>query len=392
MTARLAALMVVVAVTLVSARGLAQGVREAEIEFNRGELLLEMKDYPRAIFAFKKAYSIVPDNRYLAGLAKAFLKKGNKEKALVYAELYLERETRAPKKKVIDMASALRDELSEKAGRVEIHLFPPGGKLSVLVGDEKRETTVVDGARVVRWLPLGEATLVYEKESFGLRKVDVAVTRGETAEVDLLLDQAEGQGELVVDSSVDDSLVYIDGKEVGRTPLTQKVEAGDHVVQVWAQNHLAWTGVIDAAAHRAVSVKAKLTPSKTPVSAIPTATMVVDESGGWSMSTWGWITMGLGAAALGGAGYFYLQMFDKLTLAGETKDDDEKAQLVSEVNTLWILTLASGVGGGVATGGGLLMVLLDDSEEEAEATPFELLTISPSPRQGGFTLEAAWTF
>ena len=391
MTARLAAFTVVVAMTLFSAQGFAQGVREAEIEFNRGELLLEMRDYPRAIFAFKKAYSIVPDNRYLASLAKAFLKKGNKEKALVYAELYLERETRSPRQKVIDMAAKLREELADVAGRVEIHLFPPGGKLSVLVGDEKLETTIIDDGRVVRWLPLGEATIVYEKDSFGLRKVDVTVTRGESAEVELLLDKAEGQGELVVDSSVRDSTVYIDGKEVGRTPHTQKVEAGDHVVQVWAENHLAWTGVIDAPAQRAVNVKAKLTPAKTRVSAIPTTHMVVDESGGWSMSTWGWITMGLGAAALGGATYFYLQALDKYTLAGAA-DGEDRDQLIADGGTLWTLALGAGVAGGVATGGGLLMVLLDDSGEEAEAVPFELLTISPSPRQGGLTLDAAWTF
>lgn len=391
MTARLAALTVVVAVTLFATQGFAQGVREAEIEFNRGELLLEMKDYPRAIFAFKKAYSIVPDNRYLASLAKAFVKKGEKDKALVYAELYLERETRAPKQKVIDLAAKLKEEVSQKSGRVEIHLFPPGGKLTVLIGEKKRETTVVELDRVVRWLPLGDATIVYEKESFGLRKVDVSVTRGDTSEVEIFLDKAKGQGELVVDSSVQDSTVYIDGKEVGRTPLTHKVDAGDHVVQVWAENHLAWTGVIDSSAQRAVSVKAKLTPSKTRVSAIPTTHMVVDESGGWSMSTWGWITMGLGAAALGGATYFYLQALDKYTLAGAA-DGTERDQLIADGGTLWTFALASGVAGGVATGGGLLMVLLDDSADEAEAVPFEMLTISPSPRHGGLTLDAAWTF
>jgi len=386
------AVVMLVSALLAPARGLAQGFREAEIEFNRGELLLEMRDSQRAIFALKKAYSIIPDKRYLAALARAHDQKGDVENALICAERYVAIAGETADSDIVDLAARLKEQMAGERGRVKVVVSPEGGKLTLLAADGWQDSQVA-GTRVVeRWLPLGKAELAYEKDGYAALRVSVAVAADKTAEANLVLAPQKGAAELVVDANVDNARVTIDGADAGVAPVKKKVAAGDHVVQVWAPNHLAWVGVIDAPAERAVSVQAKLTPSKTPVSRMPVTTLVFDESGGWGLSTWGWITMGAGVATLGAAGYFYFQMLQTLNEANALPAGEEKDQKAAELSTQWTLTLACGVAGGVAAGGGLLMVLLDDSAEDAEVAPFELLTLSPVVTDDAFVLDAAWSF
>lgn len=369
----------------------AQGFREAEIDFNRGELLLEMRDYPRAIFALKKAYSIVPDNRYLAVLTRAYAAKGDGESALVYGELYLQREREKPRQKVIDLVGKLRSDLADSSGEVLVRLFPSQGKLTVLRADGERDSRIVSESEVSRWLPLGQTTIIYEKDGFAPKEIDVSVDKGKLAEVDVILERAAGEGELVVEANVAHAQVYVDGQPVGAVPLRTSVEAGDHVVQVWTENHLAWTGVVDVAPSRSVSVTAKLTPSKTPVAAIPTHRIIVDEKSSWTLSTWGWITMGVGVAAFGAAGYLYKAAMDKAAEANNVKGK-EQDDLLADAQTMWFGMMGSAAVGGGAVGGGLLMILLDDSKDDENAAAFELLTLSPAILPNGAGLNAVWTF
>lgn len=369
----------------------AQGFREAEIEFNRGELLLEMRDYPRAIFALKKAYSIVPDNRYLSVLTQAYAAKGDKESALVYGELYLTRQQEEPQDTVVDLVAKLRSDVANTSGEVLISLFPSQGKLTVLHADGERDSRVVVESQTARWLPLGQTTIVYEKDGFAPAEVDVSVDKGKAVQVEIVLQRAGGEGELVVESNVPNAQVYVDGHAVGTTPLRASVVAGDHVVQVWSENHLAWTGVVDISPSKAVSVSAKLSPSKVPVNAIPTNRIIVDEKSRWTLSTWGWITMGLGVAALGSAGYLYMAAMDKAEEANKFKGAEYDA-LISEAQTMWFGMMGSAAVGGGALGGGLLMLLLDDSKDDEKAAPFELLTLSPALYHNGGGLDAVWTF
>jgi hypothetical protein len=370
----------------------AQGFREAEIEFNRGELMLEMRDYPRAIFALKKAYSIIPDKRYLASLARAYDQKGDAENALLSAERYLQISGDSAAADIKDMSLRLKEQLVPTCGRVTIVLPQPGGKLTVTAADGNQQVSVAPETRVDRWLPLGKASVLYEVEGYSPSRTDIDVVKDKTTEASVALVELGGQSEIIVDANVDNAQVSIDGKAVGAAPIKTKVDAGDHVIQVWAPNHLAWVGVVDAPALKTVSVDAKLVQTKKPSPTVPVTAMVVDESGGWSLSTWGWITLGTGVAALGTAGYFYYSMLTTFNDANAMDDGPDKDAKMADVNSLWVISMACGVAGGVASGGGLLMVLLDDSGSDAEVAPFELLTLSPAVLGDSFVLDAAWSF
>lgn len=372
-----------------------QGYREAEIEFNRGELLLEMRDYPRAIFAFKKAYSFLPDIRYLAGLVRAYNAKGDQERALVHGEDYLLRAGDSPNERVVSIVRNLREQVGQQAGKVEIALQPTGGKLTQVFPDGNQKVRVAGEAKLTTWLPTGKNVLVYAKDGYTEKKTEVVVEAGKSYSADLLLERAKGQAEVVINSSVQKSVVYLDGKEVGRTPLKARVPAGDHVVQVWAQNHLAWTGVIDAPAARAVSVNAVLVPSTSQVASLPTPQVVMDESGIFlaDMSFWGWVNLVSGVAQLGGAVYFYLDWSKNYSAALELSNlgqpyADKLADAENSQMWMWIV----GASGILQVAGGLVMIIADRGDDLEGAASFELLSISPTVLPNGMGLNAMFTF
>jgi hypothetical protein len=374
---------------------LAQGYREAEIEFNRGELLLEMKDYPRALFAFNKAYSILPDNRYLAGLVKAYEAKGEKEKALLLGERYLERQPAERDPDVEAIVRALRTTVSENAGRVDFLLSPSGGKITFLLADGRQEIRAAPDKELTRWLPPGKSVVVYEKSGFVGKKAELTVEAGKPLSVALVLDRAKGNSELLVACNVTQASVVLDGKEIGKTPLRKTIESGDHVLQVWAPNHLAWTGVVDAPAGQGVSINAQLVPSTTRVAKLPSPTVTVRKKVTWLNYFFGGITVGCGLALAGATVSSFIKMnqaWDEAVVANAAGDTDLVAKRMDEYSThqtwAWV-SLASSV---LQLAGGLTLLLVKDDENIEKSAPFELLTISPVIRQDGIYVGASWTF
>jgi len=382
-----------VAILCVTAECLAQGYRDAEVEYNRGQLLMELRDYPRAIFAFNKAYGQIPDNRYLAGLVKACFRKGEKEKALVFGERYVDRAGDNPDQEVVEIVRGLHGELGASMGRLELTLYPAGGKLSVTDSTGERRMQVgVESPAIVYATP-GKCGVEYEKEGFSPGKAETELAREGVVQLSLSLERAKGESELVIDSNVTAALVTVDGKNAGSTPVKMKVEAGSHVVQVWARNHLAWTGVVDAPALKAVSIQAGLVPAQGRVESMPVPYVAVEESGSFfSLSLLGWTTMALGVGAGGAAAYEYLQFTDTWAKAGKAKGD-EKKRLESEGMSAYYIALGAGGAAAALIGGGLLMVLLDDDEEDVrDVAPFEMLTFSPGWSPGGLVLDATFSF
>lgn len=368
----------------------AQGFREAEMEYQRGRLLLEMRDFSKAAESVLKAYRMIPETRYLPALALSFQGLGDNERALVYGEMYLDRQLESPDEEVVKLVADLRDGFARGKGKVVLDVAPLGGTL-VLQGGGSAMETMVDAGPVVRYLPQGDWKVGYRKEGFVPTEVTVTLN-AEPQSVRVDLARMSGKSEVRIQGNVQGAKVRMDGVEVGSVPFKAKVESGDHLFQVWAPDHVEWTGVVDAVPGKVVEVTANLVRAQGKVVDFPRYDLAVEGEGGVSMSLFGWIVMGLGVGAGGAAGYFFYDMYatnDELILLPD--GDPKIPELDQKVRDDWLYGVISGGAAGALVVGGLLMVLLDSDDEDAPAG-MELLTLQPWSLPGGGGLNAVWVF
>ncbi|GEM_PF-4271043 len=371
---------------------LGQGFREAEMEFSRGKLLYEMRDYSRAAESLGKAWSIVPDNKYLPLLALSHQALGNSEKALVFGEMYLERLSGEPDPDVASMVGELRDTFARGKARFVVDVVPTGGMLKLLPEGGKPSEEVVTTTPHIRYLPEGDWSIEYAKVGFQAQKQKVSLGSGEPVAVRVELAREKGKAEVRIVANVEGARVRMDGVEVGTVPFKALVEGGDHLFQVWAPDHIEWTGVVDAVPGKVVDVAANLAKAQGRVPEFPRYDLTVEGGGGPSMSVFGWVIMGLGVAGGGVAGYFFYDMYatnDELVLLPE--GDPGIPALEQKVYDNWLYGMISGGAAGALVLGGLLMVLLDDGDED-EPAAIELLTMQPLGIPGGFGVDASWVF
>lgn len=382
-----------VALWLVPAQ--AQGFREAEMEFARGRLLFEMRDHSRAVESIQKAWRMVPDNRYLPMLALSYKGLGDEEQALVYGELYLERQTQAPDEDVVRMVEELRGTFARGKGRISLDLAPLGGKLSLKTADGQVAESLVEYGPVVRYLPAGDLKVTYTKEGFSPLDLTLSVNTSEPVSARMDLARITGKSEVRLNSNVAGAKVRMDGVDVGSVPFKALVESGDHLFQVWTPDYIEWTGVVDAVPGKVVEISANLVRAQGTVPQFPRYDLAVEGDSSVSLSLFGWITMGLGVGAGGAAGYFFYDMYATNTesndLYAKNPKDPKIAELDQKVQDDYLYAIISGGAAGALVVGGLLMVLLDDDDED-EPAGMELLAVQPWSLPGGGGLDATWVF
>ncbi len=188
---------------------------------------------------------------------------------------------------------------------------------------------------------------------------------------------------LTVTSKPDGARVFVDGREVGTTPLKTTVPAGHHYLAVEADGHERHASEFDATAEAPAEREVVLLPRTAGVDP-------AKASPGLSRRGWAFITMGAGGAvgALGGvSGLLASRKADKLD---EIDADPRKASesqyedLKSEGKTYALAAdVLMGVGAaGVVTG--LVLLLTGDDEGSAPA--------AASPPAGGAPAGASWSF
>lgn len=360
----------------------ASGYPEAEKAFSMGRLLVDLGDTPRGLFELKKAATIVPSPRYYVEIIKVYRAMGKDEQALAWGERYL-RVTAADER---DEALAawlgqVRERLRATRVRVALRIFPAESRVEYTAADGTIRAGVPDDDGVVWWLKAGNGTLSVRKEGWAPETRDLVLEAGASEEISVKLRRAQGEGDLIVESSVAGAEVRIDGRVVGKAPVQLSSAAGRYVIQVWAKNHADWTGFATVAPDKATRVQVHLT--RAPGAAAPTkqALQWKPQKRHLSLSTWGWMTMGLGAAMGGAASYTGWASFDRA-----------RAALAREMQSFWAATLALGSLGGAAVAGGLIMVLLDDHGNQDKEATLEMLTFTPGFTPDGFTLNTGITF
>ena len=373
----------------------ASGYPEAEKAFSMGRLLVDLGDTTRGLFELKKAASIVPSPRYYEEIIKVYQAMGKDEQALAWGERYL-RMTAVDER---DEALAawliqVRERLRATRVRVALRIFPAETRVEYTAADGTIRAGVADDDDgMVWWLEAGKGTLSVRKEGWAPETRDLVLEAGASEEISVTLRRSVGEGDLIVESSVAGAEVRVDGRVVGKAPVQISRAAGRYVIQVWAKNHADWTGFATVSPDKATRIQVHLT--RAPGAAAPTKQTLE-----WkppkrhlSLSTWGWMTMGLGVAMGGAAGYTGWASFDRAR-AAQLWDDGtpQRAKLAREMQSFWAATLALGSLGGAAVAGGLLMVLLDDRGDRDKEATLEMLTFTPGITPDGFTLNTGITF
>ena len=374
----------------------AGGYPEAEKAYSMGRLLVDLGDTTRGLFELKKAAAIVPSPRYFEAIIKVYQSLGKDEQALSWGERYLG--MTAPEERDEALAAWLGQVLERlRASRVRVALrvFPEDARLEYTAEDGAVRAGVPDGddGRIVWWLTPGRGTLSVRKDGWGEERRELSLEAGASEELSVTLRRAVGEGDLIIDASVAGAEVRIDGKVAGIAPLQVAKPAGRYVIQVWAKNHADWTGFATVTPDKATRVQVYLT--RAPGAAAPTRQAIQwkPPRRGLSLSGWGWITMGLGVAMGGTAGYAGWAMNDSFAKADRApKDSAKQKKLLNDVTAYWGASIALGAVGGAAVAGGLLMVLLDDSDSRDNEATLEMLSFSPGITPDGFTLNSRITF
>ncbi|MFH1529900.1 MAG: PEGA domain-containing protein [Pseudomonadota bacterium] len=374
----------------------AGGYPEAEKAYSMGRLLVDLGDTTRGLFELKRAAAIVPSPRYVEAIVKVYRDLGKDEQALAWGERYLDMTT--PEEQDEALAAWLgqvRERLRASRGRVALRVFPEDARLEYTAEDGTVRAGVPDGddGRMVWWLLPGRGTLSVHKDGWAAESRELVLEAGASEELSVTLVRAVGEGDLIVESSVAGAEVRIEGQVAGLAPLQVSKPAGRYVIQVWAKNHADWTGFATVTPEKATRVQVYLTRAPGAVAPARQTIQWKPANRGLGLSGWGWITMGLGVAMGGTAGYTGWASFDRVDKAQKyNAGTPERKKLAQEVQTYWAATLALGSVGGAAVAGGLLMVLLDDRGDRDKEATLEMLSFAPEITPDGFTLNSMITF
>jgi len=175
-------------------------------------------------------------------------------------ELHAEKKCFQPLDESFAVTSAKRQQLE-----FSMHRLP--GRLSVRVHRAGRPEVLIEGARVfIDGLPAGVAPLQGLAVPAGRRIVEIRFAKylvlrqrlqvqgcGQKQQLDLAL--VPGWSDITLESHPTGAAVRVDGKPVGRTPLTLELTAGDHDLELQAQGFKIWRTRLSVAANQARVLK-----------------------------------------------------------------------------------------------------------------------------------------
>jgi hypothetical protein len=162
----------------------------------------------------------------------------------------------------VDRAPA-EERASPVPGRLLVRSTPAGAAVEI-DGRSLGRTPLT-----VRDLPLGTHTIVvsrpgYERERRSLRLTRERASRSleiELRESDAVRSRGDAvfTGGMLVESRPRDARVWVDGRDVGRTPLTLSgIRAGSHVVRIELDGYRTWTAAVRVVAGTRRRVSASL--------------------------------------------------------------------------------------------------------------------------------------
>ncbi len=175
-------------------------------------------------------------------------------------------------------------------------------------------------------------------------------------------------GTLVIDTPVEGAEVQIDGVLAGVTPLPGPwtLPAGAHTVSVTAPGQPPKTFSVTIQAGKQSKV-AVLQPAEAPAPVAAVEQRVVHTGPGFSLSTAGYVTAGIGLAAIGAGVYFGLSADDSASQARALSPQDPGATRAGQQGLIddadraaFTANLLYGVGGAAVLAGAALALWAPD--------------------------------
>jgi hypothetical protein len=174
--------------------------------------------------------------------------------------------------------------------------------------------------------------------------------------------QQRGVQQATILSTPSGATVVVDGKPVGVTPWTGELLPGRHDVSVQLGGYTESRRYLDVRAHRADDFPFELAPAAAAPAvpaapAAPAGDVADAPSAGPRIAPLTWITLGTGAAVLGGALVFELSRASAVEEAESAPQVDYEEKLDAAKSRQTTARVLAGVGGAIAITGGVLLFL-----------------------------------
>jgi hypothetical protein len=181
-----------------------------------------------ALEAYRKAYELSKEPSLLYNMGKALEAIGDYPGALARYEEFSRTAPPDLKARVPRLAELIAD-IKGHVTVVTIHCNVPGAR--VLVRDVAVGAIGADGM-LTQAFPAGPATLEISADGYARRRQQASFARGASVTIDVELASKSTAGVLHIETTPVPGDVYIDDKEVGRSPVETSVTAGTHRIVV----------------------------------------------------------------------------------------------------------------------------------------------------------------
>lgn len=337
-------------------------------------------EFAKAADLFEQAFTLNPQGNLLYNIGMCHDKAGNTVDAVTWYQRFMDAVPDSPKRpEVARRVAELQENLKGKYENVTVNTDPGGALIFI---DDKARGAMGESPLTFKLFP-GSYTVIAEKEGFEPTKQRIEVVEGAPGMFDLTLLPKGAVATVNLRVPERDADILVGPRRVGKSPLEEplRLPEGTHEIVVMKPGFATWKGSVTVRGGETKDVAVSLIPEGG-------EELASGGGGGGGPGLWPIITMGAGAAALGGAVFTGLSaknlhdQLDKKEKDGELiakQDVDTGNSLVMTTNVLM------GVGG-AAVAGGLLWWLMGDSGGEPAVTG------ALAPTEGGSTVHLGGTF
>lgn len=306
-------------------------IEEAGKYYTEGLQLYKKDLYSQAIKAFQKSYDIYPMLITIYNIAKSYERLGVAESCIEWFERYVKRYRKENKKDPNDI-NDIKNAMSKcRLGlRLEITFeSEPTGASVYIDGDD----ALVGQTTLKTKLQPGTHKVLIKFPGYVPVRRKIVVRKGESRKLFFKLEKVMRSGTLKVNSNIRGASIFVDGRNVGRTPFSQAIviKEGRHQVTVEKEDYVPVTKTIQVLAKQKYEVDASLWLKNPP--------------GTWKKPV-GWTSLTFGALLITGgfaAGYYV--------------DNYRIFQGTEDFKLYTMLQKVGYIGGGVLAGSGLILLI-----------------------------------